>query len=47
MTAEIASASSRAMTKLNRAWMFAATSEACMLCSVWPENRSRSTTPRP
>ncbi len=46
-TAEIASASTSAITKLNWAWMLAAISEARMLFSVCSENCSRSTVPRP
>jgi len=46
-TAAIDSASASATTKLNRAWMLAACNEACMLCPVCSENRSRSTWPRP
>ena len=45
-TAEIASASTRAITKLNWAWM-SAISEARMLLLGLSENRSRSTVPRP
>jgi hypothetical protein len=40
MTAEMASASTMAMTKLNIAWMLAAPREACMLFSVCSEKRS-------
>ena len=47
ITAAIERASTRAMTKLNWAWMFAALSDANMLLPVCPENFSRSTVPRP
>ena len=46
-TAEIASASTRAITKLNWAWMLDASTDACMLFAVWSEKRCRSTVPRP
>ena len=46
-TAQMASASMSATTKLNWAWMLAAPKEARMLFSVCEENCSRSTRPRP